>query len=190
MSLESLQASMLPALLQTDGENWHEHTFRYGDINLALGDIQIETMMKRFFGARSLVYTPEVFCWYDEDVGFQGREGYKGPWQDLTGIYICGVLWGVQVGEIAVPTHFFLRRLVNYTAPLCDWKHDLRFPQGTKNYSVCALLPDDFEWKGMSMYSSDNDVVRQFEIKALRRYGINFDVMREWMTYEKFKRNT
>ena len=157
------------ASLETQGTNMFERTFPLSKAAANPSTAAIRTMLVKIFKVKEFSYLPDLICWYDEIDGL----GQPDHISTIRGLYLMGVFYGDDQYGREVITHFFVRRVKALHGWLSNWKDDLIFPEGTREFSICAVLPEGFKWDLQGERSPHNHSVVQFTWEQLTKRDID-----------------
>lgn len=173
MSIEALERLITPAPLKTSGIEWREFRFDPNRFDLPEGEKEIAHALRTLMGVKDMSNAHDVCCWSDVlcDVGTDDF------YTDFTGVYMMGVFYAEDRFGREKLTHFFLRELRNFRASLDRWKDDLAYPSGTRQYSVCAVLPNDFVMPKPGLSDPHNHAVTQITWDRAKELGADMDAI-------------
>lgn len=175
MASNDLQLLIRPEEIETQGSAFSIHQF---DIRKSLnqrGALEVPKAMRALLDVYSV---QQVTCWYDELVE-AGDPNY----------YLCipyGLIIGAffkNVSGCEVPSHFFVRVLKNFHGSLEHWKNDVRFPVDVRRFSVCAVLPEDFEMPYKGTLDPFNHAVTTYDWDYIRECGLDLHALLGFMQY-------
>lgn len=154
--------------LKTNGTMWHQHTMKLGRDDYDNSEQAILNCLEKIFAIKDLSRVKQLECWYDEMVGM----GDPGPnWFD--GTHLFGVFFTRDNKGRPVLTHFFVRKLVDFTGPLDTWKDDLVFPYATEIFSVCAVFPEGYEQPLPAVWDCRNHGVMKYSWERMKEKGVD-----------------
>lgn len=185
MSIENLEAILRPAVLETSGVDWHEHKLIFNEPMQPRGDYAIQVALQKIFSIRGLDMLPPITCWYDVLRDW----GDKSHYLHLKNVHMMGVLYKEGPDGSDQIMHFFIRKLDGYWGPLDRWKDDLRFPAGTRKYSVLAVFPQGFEMPPQGLRDPHNHAVTQISWERLEALGVSMPDILDYITYAGFSKD-
>lgn len=175
MAVNDLSSIIRPLEVVTAGENFLLKKYDYRYSHDERGGVEVVKILKQIFDAQSV---RQITCWSDTLKSTASSDHYL----HVVGGYCIGVFYKI-VGGRDVPTHFFLRRMEDYYGPFDKWKEDIRFPSEVRKYSVCIILPPEWEMPAKGLRDPHVHGVTQFRVSDLEGVGIHFEDLVDFMSH-------
>jgi len=180
----------MPRGLITKGSNWRQLEMdlpAVAEDNSKLCKMIINAI-QTIFDSKTIYTEKPVIFWYDEMAGMGKSYGAwdVSPWD---GIYIFGVFFRYDIYREPQVCHMFLRKLDGFMGSLDQWKDDINMPDYVRQYSVCAVIPEEYEYKGFELRDAHNSCVTQYRWRdiMLSKVDVNYlaDYIREYGSTER-----
>lgn len=184
MSKEDLMRLSEPrrAKLSTRGSNWRQMELEIPTSLVGCSPElrMISSAIRNVFNSKNVYANMPVMFWYDEMAGLGDANGQweESPW---AGIYIFGTLFSRDTYDEPQVSHIFLRKLDGFLGQLDQWRDDLTFPAETRQFSVCAVIPKDYVYRGFEMRDFHNNIVTQYLAADIAAYRIDVNVLAEFI---------
>ena len=175
MSLAELENVVPLSHTETGGADFHEFDYKVQTFCTTPGPVNMRKMLHLVFGIRSLADVVHITCWSDSLRDW----GEKDSYQHLEGVLMIGVFYKMVNNQECI-SHFFVRTLEDYWGPLDKWKEDIKFPEGVRKYSVCAVLPRDYQLSDKGMRDPHNHAVTTYSWEQLTDMGIDIQAIKEF----------
>ena len=161
----------------TSGKNIRVHEFLPA-IPTNTRQEAVAKFLTSIFKVKSVDGDPPVVCWYDEldGVGTHGDPDYEG-------CFYFGALFSER-GKI---THFFVRKLTNFSGPLDLWSEGILVPEGTAEFGGFIVVPADRVVRSEVSSKVRNVMVPTYNWSQLEQLGHNLDLIIEEVSDEKFR---
>lgn len=161
----------------TTGKNIRKHEFNPA-IPMNKREEEIAHFLSAIFKAKARDTDPPVVCWYDEldGVGTHGDPDYEGS-------FYFGALFSDR-GRL---THFFVRKLTNFTGPLDLWNEGILVPQGTAEFGGFIVVPESNVIRNEVSTKVRNVMVPSYHWRQLEQLGHNLDLILEEVSDEKYR---
>lgn len=124
-----------------------------------------------FFKIRSLDIPTSINCWCD----VMRNLGSPDHYQRVSGVYFVGLYFAKSARGTEAPCHFFVRKTDGFRGTMDMWKDDIVFPEYVTRYTVCAVVPDGFEFSMQGRHDPRNYRVPIINLNSAKSRGLDLN---------------